>query len=276
MDAIMLTAFRSPACVRHHLLCLALVATVAGTAAAAAGAGTEAPEASAHPGDPAGPAASDGLERPPPLLPGRLDAHLARLAATADGHGPLFFAPAALPPDRLVPFYARARDGMTDALLEEIRTLGGRAQPVSPSILAARLPASALSALARSPRLDRAEAALPRRPLLDVSVPEIGANRVVAGDGLAHPLTGEGVVLGLVDTGLDYQHPAFRGPDGLPRVHALWDQTADGEPPPGQTVGRLCAYDSLVDSSCPARTPPPRHQGACPGRGHGSGRRARE
>lgn len=45
-------------------------------------------------------------------------------------------------------------------------------------------------------------------------------------------LTGAGVILGFVDTGLDYTHPAFRKPDGSTRILALWDQTRrDGTPP---------------------------------------------
>ena len=45
-------------------------------------------------------------------------------------------------------------------------------------------------------------------------------------------LTGRGVVLGFVDTGIDYQNPVFRRPDGSSRILAIWDQTIqEGEPP---------------------------------------------
>lgn len=39
-------------------------------------------------------------------------------------------------------------------------------------------------------------------------------------------LTGRGVIIGLVDSGLDYTHPDFRNADGTTRLLALWDQTA--------------------------------------------------
>ncbi len=39
--------------------------------------------------------------------------------------------------------------------------------------------------------------------------------------------TGRGVVVGMVDWGLDFRHPAFRREDGSTRVLALWDQTGD-------------------------------------------------
>lgn len=38
-------------------------------------------------------------------------------------------------------------------------------------------------------------------------------------------LTGTGVILGFVDTGIDYTHPAFRRSDGTTRILSLWDQT---------------------------------------------------
>ncbi|MCI8984156.1 MAG: S8 family peptidase [Hungatella sp.] len=39
---------------------------------------------------------------------------------------------------------------------------------------------------------------------------------------------GEGVILGLIDTGIDYQNPLFRNPNGTTRILGLWDQTAEG------------------------------------------------
>lgn len=39
---------------------------------------------------------------------------------------------------------------------------------------------------------------------------------------------GEGVILGLIDTGIDYQNPLFCNPNGTTRILGLWDQTAEG------------------------------------------------
>ena len=46
-------------------------------------------------------------------------------------------------------------------------------------------------------------------------------------------LTGKGVLIGFVDSGLDLTHPEFQGEDGASRVVALWDMTAEGTPPGG-------------------------------------------
>ncbi|WP_165445365.1 S8 family serine peptidase [Bacilliculturomica massiliensis] len=46
-------------------------------------------------------------------------------------------------------------------------------------------------------------------------------------------LTGAGVAVGIIDSGIDLSHPEFRNPDGSTRILSLWDMTADGTPPPG-------------------------------------------
>lgn len=38
-------------------------------------------------------------------------------------------------------------------------------------------------------------------------------------------LKGKDVLIGFIDTGIDYTHPAFRNSDGSSRIAALWDQT---------------------------------------------------
>lgn len=45
-------------------------------------------------------------------------------------------------------------------------------------------------------------------------------------------LFGLGVIIGIIDTGIDYQHPAFRNHDGSSRILSIWDQTdQNGNPP---------------------------------------------
>ena len=36
-------------------------------------------------------------------------------------------------------------------------------------------------------------------------------------------LTGEGILMGFVDTGIDYRSPAFRNSDGTSRIKYIWD-----------------------------------------------------
>ena len=41
-------------------------------------------------------------------------------------------------------------------------------------------------------------------------------------------LTGEGILVGIVDSGVDYFHPDFRNEDGSSRILRLWDQSVNG------------------------------------------------
>ena len=51
-------------------------------------------------------------------------------------------------------------------------------------------------------------------------------------------LKGRGVLLGFVDTGIDYTQDVFRYADGTSKIQYIYDQTADGEPPAGFVLGR--------------------------------------
>lgn len=62
------------------------------------------------------------------------------------------------------------------------------------------------------------------RPHLDRTRALVGADRARAANGLA--LTGRGVVIGLVDSGVDLAHPDLRAPDGATRVAWMLDYAA--------------------------------------------------
>ncbi len=46
-------------------------------------------------------------------------------------------------------------------------------------------------------------------------------------------LTGKGVIVGIVDSGIDYTHTDFINEDGTSRILFIWDQTIEGSPPAG-------------------------------------------
>ncbi|MDR2713621.1 MAG: S8 family serine peptidase, partial [Clostridiales bacterium] len=46
-------------------------------------------------------------------------------------------------------------------------------------------------------------------------------------------LSGEGVLVGIIDSGIDYVHPDFRDENGNSRILFFWDQTGSGTPPAG-------------------------------------------
>ncbi len=97
--------------------------------------------------------------------------------------------------------------------------------------------ASVVVPIARIPELD----AIPgiewmqivRRPRteLDLSIPVIGADQAAA----AYGTRGQGVIVGLVDTGVDWRHQDFRNANGTTRIKFLWDQTEPCPPGVGAT-----------------------------------------
>lgn len=50
-------------------------------------------------------------------------------------------------------------------------------------------------------------------------------------------LRGKGTLIGIVDSGIDYENAEFRNEDGTTRIVSLWDQSVDGRPPAGYLAG---------------------------------------
>ncbi len=75
-------------------------------------------------------------------------------------------------------------------------------------------------------------------------------------------LRGNGVMVGFIDTGIDYTNPLFRYADGSSRIAAIWDQTiADGTPPEGVSYGaeyRTEELNAALESEDPFSVVPSR------------------
>lgn len=75
-------------------------------------------------------------------------------------------------------------------------------------------------------------------------------------------LRGNGVMVGFIDTGIDYTNPLFRYADGSSRIAAIWDQTiADGMPPEGVSYGaeyRTEELNAALESEDPFSVVPSR------------------
>lgn len=58
-------------------------------------------------------------------------------------------------------------------------------------------------------------------------------------------LTGQGVLVAIIDSGIDYYHPDFRNSDGTTRIIEIWDQTIQGNPPPGYATGTVYTREQI-------------------------------
>lgn len=118
----------------------------------------------------------------------------------------------------------------SEALAAGLRDEGYEAHPIVPTLCVAASPASRLSRLARHPGVERLCGSRTARPLMDVSRRMTGMDRVTAGEGLDSPFDGTGVVVGIIDQGFEYNHPAFSTPEGDLRIKYLWDSRQGREP----------------------------------------------
>ena len=93
---------------------------------------------------------------------------------------------------------------------------------ISDQIFVIELPLDELAELVANPAVEYVEAGRAMGPDLNAARQEVGLPALVAARPAA---TGAGVIVGIVDFGLDYTLADFRKPDGSTRVLRLWDQT---------------------------------------------------
>ena len=88
----------------------------------------------------------------------------------------------------------------------------------------AEIPIENLVALATSPEIQYIE--LPKSLYAD----DYESNRASCITQLnSSEFNGKGVLIGFIDTGIDYTHPAFRNPDGTTRIEYIYDLDEDGK-----------------------------------------------
>ena len=85
-----------------------------------------------------------------------------------------------------------------------------------------------MSALINLPGVTRLSMGMKLRPNLSLSVNDTKANDKRSSSPPLLGWNGNGVIVGIVDTGVDYDHDDFKKPDGTTRFHSIWDQNGFG------------------------------------------------
>lgn len=60
-----------------------------------------------------------------------------------------------------------------------------------------------------------------------------------------YDLFGQGVIMAVIDSGVDYFHDDFRNDDGSTRILEIWDQTISGTPPEGFVIGSVYSREQI-------------------------------
>lgn len=104
-----------------------------------------------------------------------------------------------------------------------VTALGGEVTAVIKDRVIARVPKTKLKSLAENTAVKYVEASVKLKLTVDKAL-EAG-NAIVAGEPL--PYKGKGVIIGIIDSGIDLKHPDFIKEDGNSRILFLLDQEKD-------------------------------------------------
>lgn len=121
----------------------------------------------------------------------------------------------------------------TTASREQLEALGIKVRTLREGRATVTVPVEVLPALASRPDVQLITLPTPIRPSLNQSVSESGASHIRSqAAGVFTGDTGAGVVVGVVDSGIDFDHPDFTDPSGNTRILYLWDQQSASGPSP--------------------------------------------
>ncbi len=131
--------------------------------------------------------------------------------------------------------------------IDELQSHGVRIHSMIGNIVTADIPLKNLPEIIALPNVLRIEAAKPVELDLNVAAPMVGAPNARNSFGL----TGKGIIVGMVDSGLDLANEDFQDDEGKTRVLYLWDQLDNvGPHPPGYDYGTGWTKNDIDQGIC--------------------------
>ena len=118
--------------------------------------------------------------------------------------------------------------------LDAVRALGAAVTELSNGYAIVTIEEDRIDQLVLLPQIEYVEK--PKRLFFQVA----NGRRVSCINAVTRPpfsLSGDGVIVAILDSGIDYSNRDFRNEDGTTRIMALWDQTIAGSPPEGYLIG---------------------------------------
>lgn len=156
--------------------------------------------------------------------------------------------------------------------LKKIEKAGFKPFTVAEDVASGELELSKLDAIAGLSDVVMIESSRPMTDELDISMPEVRADIVHTGP---PGYRGSGVIVGIIDSGIDFTHECFTKPNGTSRILSIWDQSlipqGSESNPAGYTYG--VEYTKTdIDSALAAADPfsVVRHKDGATRSGHGT------
>ena len=108
-----------------------------------------------------------------------------------------------------------------------VESLGGHVNTIIGNILTAQVPQDAIMQIAAMQAVDRIKLGVKMRPRNERARVHVKADKVLAGEQpLPRAYTGQNVIVGIIDSGIDWKHEDFRDPadSTKSRILYIWDQ----------------------------------------------------
>ena len=144
-------------------------------------------------------------------------------------------------------------EGNPSLIIQAAKKHGGFVMHSEGSISSVQIPAGKINEFASENGVIRlGNAPIHMQVLNDTMKKQTRVNDVRAGlSPLTQSYSGAGIVMGIIDSGIDYRHPDFKDSSGNTRIYRIWDQRDQtGQSPAMFNYGTEWDSASINDSTC--------------------------
>lgn len=135
------------------------------------------------------------------------------------------------------------------SLRSYVLSIGGVIHSEARNIVTAEIPLDKVKDVASLNDVIYIDGSNYRYALMDISRTDIKADQVHNGVGLPRGFKGNNIIVGVIDSGIDWKHNDFKNAGGT-RIQYLWDMSGSGSPPSGYTYGREYTKAQMDANQC--------------------------
>lgn len=134
-----------------------------------------------------------------------------------------------------------------NANLNVLKANGVKINIILPNIITAQIPVQSIESIAMLPGVKNVQIGIPVHRKMDKARSATNVNLVQSGTGLSNPFTGKHVVVGIIDSGIEYGHINFYDSTGTTlRIKRVWNQNINGTTPSGFSYGTEYATPQAI------------------------------